>query len=174
MLKKIMVTCLLIIGISANVFAIPTVRKLGGTTANTVKTNNTAKSSVLSAKTAKAPTTANKSVTKTESAETVARMPTTHAIKKLGGSSFVKKTSSTPTSGETDESITELKERVTVLEDKTSNIITEVETTDGNYVNDINIDGNKLEVNKTRVLYAPVKKANGDTTADDAEIWIVR
>ncbi|MCQ2562511.1 MAG: hypothetical protein MJ158_02775 [Alphaproteobacteria bacterium] len=174
MLKKIILGGFLIVGISANVFAVPTVRKLGGTTANTVKPNNTAKTSVLSAKAAKVPATASKSAKSNTSAETVARMPTAHAIKKLGGSSFVKKTSSTPTSGETDESITELKERVTVLEDRTNNIITEVEATEGNYINDINIDGNKLEVNKTRVLYAPVKKANGDTTADDAEIWIVR
>ena len=50
-----------------------------------------------------------------------------------------------------------------------------VESGQGNYVSDVSKGGsNVLNVTKTRVLYAPVRRANSDNIVGDAEIWIVK
>ena len=48
------------------------------------------------------------------------------------------------------------------------------ESGSGNYVTDVSVNGNKLNVTKTHLLYAPVRNANSDTITGDAEIWIVK
>ena len=38
---------------------------------------------------------------------------------------------------------------------------------------DVYVDGNKIDVKKTRLLLAPVRTSDSDTITGDAEIWIV-
>ncbi len=50
-----------------------------------------------------------------------------------------------------------------------------VESGQGNYVSDVSkSSSNVLNVTKTRVLYAPVRRENSEKIVDDAEIWIVK
>ena len=81
--------------------------------------------------------------------------------------------STAPSSAGADEG---LKARVEALEQQNANAITDVvETGTGNYVSDVTVGSNhKLNVSKTRLLYAPVRNEGSSNVVSDAEIWIVR
>lgn len=79
------------------------------------------------------------------------------------------------TSGVSESTFNSLVQRVEVLESKNENtIIDVVENGSGAYVNDVTKEGNKLNVTKTDILYAPVKNASGTTVPGNAEIWIIK
>lgn len=65
--------------------------------------------------------------------------------------------------------------RIEVLEERTENIITDVvESESGTYITDVSVDGNKLNVNKTRTLYAPIRSGTNGNITGEVEIWIVK
>lgn len=65
--------------------------------------------------------------------------------------------------------------RVQALETESQNAINGVtESGSGNYVSGVSVDNNKLNIEKTRVLYAPVRNEGSNTIVGDAEIWLVR
>lgn len=180
MFKKLICIFTVLAGITTNVLAVPVVRKINTTNAlTTVKANNAinnSKTSITTAKAAKLPTTLTKTTTPLTSAntDTSERMPFVGSIKSIS-------TIAKPASGNipqkpsvTEEDLTELTDRVNVLEEKAENIPNEVSSDEGTYVTDINVDGNRINVNKTRLLYAPVKTGNSETITGDAEIWIVK
>ncbi len=68
----------------------------------------------------------------------------------------------------------DLTEIINSIQEKTDNMITDVVSNAGTYVTDVAVDGNTLNVNKTRLLYAPVRNSSGDTITGEAEIWIVK
>lgn len=49
-----------------------------------------------------------------------------------------------------------------------------VESGNGHYVTGVTADGNDVKVEKTRLLYAPVRNNGSDTIVSDAEIWLVK
>lgn len=73
-------------------------------------------------------------------------------------------------------SFNEVVGRVQALESESHNAITGVtESGSGNYVSGVSVGNDKkLNVEKTRVLYAPVRNAGSDTIVSDAEIWLIR
>ena len=85
-------------------------------------------------------------------------------------------TNTTPaTTGVSQSAFDSLTQRVEALESKNTNAITDVvESGSGTYVNGVTKENNKLNVEKTHLLYAPVKNANGATLSGNAEIWIVK
>ncbi len=184
MFKKLICIFTVLAGITTNVLAVPVVRKINAgsilTTANTNNTTNSSKpgtkASVITAKAAKLPTTLAKTTESSTSADIdmSGRMPfvgsikSTSTIVKPAASNVSQKTSATK------EDLTELTDRVNALEEKTDSMIDDVRSSEGTYVTDINVDGNKMNVTKTRLLYAPVRTGNNETITGDAEIWIVK
>ena len=71
----------------------------------------------------------------------------------------------------TTDDLNSVTDRITALE---NNMITDVHSENGNYVTDVFLQGNKLHVEKTSLLYVPVKNDSGNITSDKAEIWIVK
>ena len=72
-------------------------------------------------------------------------------------------------------SFNSLVQRVEVLESQSANTVTDVvEYGSGPYVNEVTKEGNKLNVTKTNLLYAPVRNASGTTVSGNAEIWIIK
>ena len=68
-----------------------------------------------------------------------------------------------------------ISEKVEVLESQSANTVTDVvEYGSGPYVNEVTKEGNKLNVTKTNLLYAPVRNASGTTVSGNAEIWIIK
>lgn len=49
-----------------------------------------------------------------------------------------------------------------------------VESGNGHYVTGVTADGNDVKVEKTRLLYAPVRNNGSNTIVSDAEIWLVK
>ena len=65
--------------------------------------------------------------------------------------------------------------RIAALEEISENVITDVvETESGAYVTGVSVDGNKLNVNKSHALYAPIRNGSNGDISGTAEIWIVR
>lgn len=85
-------------------------------------------------------------------------------------------TSTKPISGSISESdFNSLVQRVETLETKNTNVITSVvESGSGPYVNAVTKENNELNVNKTHLLYAPVKNAGSESVSGNAEIWIIK
>ena len=82
---------------------------------------------------------------------------------------------STAAAGVSQSTFNSLAQRVEALESKNTNAITDVvESGSGTYVNGVTKEDDKINVNKTNLLYAPVKNANGATLSGNAEIWIVK
>ena len=181
MFKKILVL-FAIVSLSANAFAVPSVKKLGKNTGLSVAKpvvteKNTSSSNVQSkAVTAKVAT--------TPTIKATANPDQTRFPAITVGKSF--KTVKTPTltpnvpstnqpvnTGVSEQELDAITQRVEALESQ--NVINDVsESGSGNYVTDVSVNGNKLNVTKTHLLYAPVRNANSDTITGDAEIWIVK
>ena len=71
--------------------------------------------------------------------------------------------------------ITDVVERIETLETKSENIITGVvENQAGNYVTDVAVSGDKINVHKTSSLYAPVRDSDSGNVSGNAEIWVER
>ena len=85
-------------------------------------------------------------------------------------------TNTTPaTTGVSQSAFNSLAQRVEALESKNTNAITDVvESGSGTYVNGVTKEDDKINVNKTNLLYAPIKNINGTTVPGNAEIWIVK
>lgn len=85
-------------------------------------------------------------------------------------------TSTKPISGSISESdFNSLVQRVETLETKNTNAVTSVvESGSGPYVNAVTKENNELNVNKTHLLYAPVKNAGNESVSGNAEIWIIK
>lgn len=87
-------------------------------------------------------------------------------------------TNSSNSINDVSEELSDLTVRVSQLETdspKHINAVKESEESEegGKYVSDVTVvDGNKLSVTKTNVLYAPVRE--GESTVGTAEIWIVK
>ncbi|MCR4918140.1 MAG: hypothetical protein K5912_04345 [Alphaproteobacteria bacterium] len=68
-----------------------------------------------------------------------------------------------------------IENNVQTLQAQTANVITSVvDGEPGTYVTDVSANGNQLNVNKTRLLYAPVRQAESDNITGTAEIWLVK
>lgn len=179
MLKKIMFVCVLTMLVPDS-FAASTVRKLGGNTVapNTVSVPTTRKASLTKTPIKTSTGAGNRtsfpvhSIGKTKSIGNVANK----IITPTGGGTTITPggDSTTPKPTENVADLTEIQERLDAIQAQTDNMITDVESNDGNYVTDIAVDGNKLNVNKTNLLYAPVRNSSGDTITGEAEIWIVK
>lgn len=189
MVKKLVcLLSVLVIGISQSAFAVPSVKMLGNNKLNSAsvkpvtstpnrKADNKINNKATMAKVAKTPIA---KVTTTSSA-TQGRIPAITGIKSINtakvkpvivnNDSINKPT----TSGVTEDKLNEVVERIENLETQNENAITDVvENESGTYVTDVAVDGNKLSVNKTRLLYAPVRNGNSEEISGDAEIWIVK
>lgn len=156
-------------------FAIPTVRRFGdinqplsNTFASDNNSSNDKTSSVITLKAAQAPTILGTTslTNQSETARASIRLKTPSINKILKNV--------TPQQSASSSDIKKLSDKITELESKTDNIITDVVSNDGTYVSDIVIDGNKINVNKTDTLYIPVKMGSSERITDTAEIWIVR
>jgi len=78
------------------------------------------------------------------------------------------------TTGVSQENFNRAIERIEALESQDS-ITDVVQKGAGNYVADVELgENNKLEVTKTKLLYAPVRRGSSDTIVDSVEIWVVK
>ncbi len=168
MMKKTMIFFVaLIVGVAyADAFAVPSVRQLGtNVSANT--TTNTEKNVAVLPSLPKANPEAARVAKTTQVAVKEpddSRISVAGAIKTINSGRFKQP-----------ESYNQVVGMVQKLEGNVENAITGVtESGNGNYVTGIAVgSGNKLEVSKTRVLYAPVFQGNSDT-GSNAEIWVVK
>ncbi len=188
MVKKLVCfLSVLVIGLSQNAFAVPSVKKLGNnnlTSANVKpvintsngNTDNKINNKASIAKVAKTPI----AKVTTVSSATNGRIPAITGVKSINtkkvpvvaNNDSVNKPN---TSGVGEDKFNEIVERIETLETQNENAITDVvENESGTYVTDVAVDGNKLSVNKTRLLYAPVRNGNSEEISGDAEIWIVK
>lgn len=178
--KSIIFFAALTVSVSCmDAFAVSSVRMLGTNAApSPEKTVSVTPSlpakanTALQAKSAKAP------VVKNTVAEDSARLSGLGVIKTINTAKVKQQAAqysnnTTPSSAGADEG---LKARVEALEQQNANAITDVvETGTGNYVSDVTVGSNhKLNVSKTRLLYAPVRNDGSSNVVSDAEIWIVR
>lgn len=76
--------------------------------------------------------------------------------------------------GISQENFNRVVERIEALESQ--NPVTDVvQKGAGNYVSDVELgENNKLEVTKTKLLYAPVRRGSNDAIVDSVEIWVVK
>ena len=121
---------------------------------------------------------------KAVSSDDSARLPALSKIKQPNKIPVANQNTSTNTNTNTNTSTTAgvsqsafnlLAQRVEALESKNTNAVTDVvESGSGTYVNGVTKQDNKLNVEKTHLLYAPIKNANGATLSGNAEIWIVK
>ena len=187
MIKKVMIS-LFIVGITQSVFAVPSVKMLGNNKLNSANvkpvTNVPTKNTGIKAnnsrigKITKLPTV--KAVSTTASSDD-ARFPAISNVKSFNVVKNIKPSAPVNTSvqpsntGVSEDTFNETVNRIEDLENKTANAVTDVvESEPGNYVTDIAVDGNKLNVTKTKLLYAPVRNGTNETITGDAEIWIVK
>ena len=157
MFKKVVILCAAVIGISAtDAMAIPTVRK-----------NGISNSSTVSSRTGKLPTNV-KTVDNRMSLTNVVKnfkigKPTVGTGNTSGGSTGGNTSGNTggntgentgnTTPGVSSSDLVAITDRVSALEAQTDNMITDVEISEsGNYVTDVSINGNKLNINKISVL----------------------
>ena len=179
MFKKVVILCAAVIGISAtDAMAIPTVRK-----------NGISNSSTVSSRTGKLPTNVKTVDNRMSLTNAVKNFKITQSPVTTGGgsnsSSGGRPGGSTGgstggnTSGNTggnspsisSNDLVAITDRVSALEAQTDNMITDVEISEsGNYVTDVSINGNKLNINKTREILVPVR--TGTTITSSAEVWI--
>lgn len=119
------------------------------------------------------------------SSDSSARLPALSKIKQPNKIPVANQNTSTNTNTNTNTSTTaagvsqstfnSLVQRVEALESKKTNAITDVvESGSGTYVNGVTKQDNKLNVEKTHLLRAPIKNASGTTLSGNAEIWIVK
>ena len=159
----------------ADAFAVPSVRQLGtGVSTSTEKTVSVLpslpKANPETARTVKAQV--------TKETENAARMPVANVIKNI--SSIKQPTISgggqAGISGVSDSAFNDVIRRVQALEAESNDAITGVnESGTGNYVSAVSVgSNNKLNVERTRLLYAPVRNEGSNTIVSDAEIWLVR
>ncbi len=181
MLKKMLIVCAAIIGVSAmDAMAVPTVRKNGISTSS------------VASRTGKLPASAN-------------RMALTNSIKNFkkgtnnvtgtsggynknsGKSSNTNSGTNTNTNTGTNtgsntkpsvsgNDLVAITDRVSAIEAKTETMVNDVVVSgaQGRYVSDIALDGNKLNVTKTREVYVPVRNSSDNSISNNAEIWIVK
>lgn len=166
--------------LTTNVFAVPSVKKLGVNASDavakpvTITTPKKSDNNTMVVKSAKTP------VSTTNSARTAVggRLPgigTAKNIKAVNTNVITKPISQDLKPSVTTDEFNTAVERIDALENQTANAITDVvENETGNYVTDVSVDGNKLNVTKTRLLRAPIRNANGDDLPGDAEIWFVK
>ncbi len=190
MVKKLVcLLSVLVIGISQSAFAVPSVKMLGNNKLNSAnvkpvtstpnrKADSKINNKATMAKVAKTPIA---KVTTTSSAPR-GRIPAIIPGIKTMNTAKIKPVivnndngSNPATSGISEDKLNEIVERIENLETQNENAITDVvENESGTYVTDVAVEGNKLSVNKTRLLRAPIRNANGDDLPGDAEIWIVK
>ncbi len=174
--KTIILFATLIVGASlTDAFAVPSVRQLG----TNVSTNTEKPIAVLpSLPKASNPEVVRAVKTQTETDDTV-RIPSISTIKTISSARIkqpvIPSEIQPVTSGVSEASFNAVVDRVNALEQQSENALTGVtESGTGNYVTGVTVgSGNKLEVSKTRVLYAPVFQGNYDT-GSNAEIWVVK
>lgn len=173
--KTIILFATLIVGASlTDAFAVPSVRQLG----INVSTNTEKPIAALpSLPKASNPEVVRAVKTQTETDDTV-RIPSI-GIKTISSARIKQPVISSETqpvtSGVSEASFNAVADRVNALEQQSENALTGVtESGTGNYVTGVTVgSSNKLEVTKSRVLYAPVFQGSSDT-GSNAEIWVVR
>ena len=173
--KTIILFATLIVGASlTDAFAVPSVRQLG----TNVSTNTEKPIAALpSLPKASNPEVVRAVKTQTETDDTV-RIPSI-GIKTISSARIKQPVISSETqpvtSGVSEASFNAVADRVNALEQQSENALTGVtESGTGNYVTGVTVgSSNKLEVTKSRVLYAPVFQGSSDT-GSNAEIWVVR
>ena len=174
MLKKVMM--FLVFGMAVtDVWAASSIPNAGGNTVQPMVQNmpqvRKAGNNATLARTAKTPTVANNSL----GGRLVAIPVYSFGNMKQVKNPVNKTTGSTTPSGNTNtQDLTDLSDRINLIQVRTENMITDVVSNAGTYVTDVTVDGNTLNVNKTRLLYAPVRNSSGDAITGEAEIWIVR
>lgn len=189
MIKKIV--CLLsvfLVGITSNnAYAVPSVKKLGVNTSVTgakpvvaktaqkteTKTNNSRIGKVTKLSTVKPVTT--KTTTDESRFPAISNVKSFNVGKNIKPSALVNTTIQPSNTGVSEDTFNETVNRIEALETKSENVINDVvETESGRYVTDVVADGNKLNVTKTSLLYAPVREGSGETVTGEAEIWIIK
>ena len=176
-----------IVTLTINAFASPSVKKLGAkpavvsaesTAVAPVPARSAAKNTAIpmAAKVTKA--SLNKNAAKAESARFPSFTkkiiePTTPGGTSSGGTSSGGNTGQTMSTAALTEKLNNTVQRVENLESR--NVVTDVNTTtSGNYVTNVVMDGNKLNVTKSNLLLAPVRNSAGQNVSGDAEIWIIK
>lgn len=77
--------------------------------------------------------------------------------------------------GVSEERFMQAVDRLSAIEQKVENAVTDVtESGNGNYISNVSRTGNAVTINKTRLLYAPVRNNGSETVVSDAEIWLVK
>ncbi len=173
MLKKMLIVCAAIIGVSAmDAMAVPTVRKNGISTSS------------VASRTGKLPASANKldnrmSLTTTVKNFKIGKTTGTGNNSGTGTNTGTNNGSNTGTNNNSSVSSSDLiaiTDRVSAIEAKTETMVNDIVVSEpqGNYVTDIALDENKLNVTKTREMYVPVRNNGSNTIISDAEIWLVK
>lgn len=184
MLKKVMCCCAFFVCLFVvDSFAASTVRRLSGplTTSTAVKTETPTVSNNRVSVTQKAGKLQPSQGTLSAGRTSVMPISAINMQKKLKQNINTTSTGATnkPASGGgsniSSEEITNIKDRIEGLEAQVQNGVTDVvESGTGTYVTEVSADGNKLRVEKTRLLYAPVRGVGSENITGDAEIWIVK
>jgi len=174
MMKKIIcLLSVLVVGITSNDgYAVSSVKKTGNTSISGVTTgvNIPKKQAEIKPNNARVAKTANLPTVKPVSKPTSlsadkSRFP---AITVFG---MPKSSKTSVPANNADQSI----KTFGVQEDGFGTSVTEVvEKKSGNYVTDVEVEGNKINVTKTRLLYAPVRNGSDETIRGNAEIWVIK
>ena len=166
--------------ISTNAFAVPSVKVLGNDKSEVSVAKPIVAMPKLGINKTAVAKSEEKQATKT-SLSRAARMPSSNKLSNLITGNKASKPSkpdsnTKPDVGDVSQGdFDAIVNRIEVLEERTENIITDVvETESGAYVTDVSVDGNKLKVNKTRALYAPIRSGTNGNITGEAEIWIVK
>lgn len=184
MFKKYIIIFLAII-FSVDTFAASSVKMLGtNVTTNNAKTVTTSQVKQSSAKVSTMTPVKTVNVANTNTATKTDTSRVAMPVKKQLGSvvksyantnNNVNNNNNVNTGGVSDEEIKSLVARIEFLEKQIAdNVVVIGENEDGRYVTDIDMDENKINVRKTKLIYVPVRNGTEETISGDAEIWIVR
>lgn len=163
--------------------AVPSVKMLGNNASTVVKKANTATpkqterrpSTPASVKAKVATTPTIKTTTKTDQTRFPAiTLGKSFSVAKVPVQTTTASSINQPVNtGVSEQELNAMNQRIEALESQ-NGINDVVESEPGTYVTDVAADGNKLNVTKTQLLYAPVRNENNDTITGNAEIWIVK
>lgn len=166
-------------GVALDAYAVPSIRQLGTGVSTGAEKPVAALPSLP--KTGSEVSRSVKIQTENESDDS-ARIPALSSMKTISSARIKQPATSTSsssqpaTSGVSGSAFNEVVDRVQALEANNQNVIKGVtESGTGNYVSNVSVGtNNKLKVEKTRVLYAPVRNDGSSAIVGDAEIWLVR